>query len=400
MRAEAAADAIAQELVRADGGEEHADGSLISGAAGIALFLFYAERALGGRGYRAAAGRALGRALDWVAEAPLGPSLYTGYLGVAWVVAHLGREAEEFVDDGSLDAIDDAVVRHLTALGAAPGTCDFDLLKGVAGIGLYALERPPSARRLLILRLVLQSLHSCSVACEQGRAWATAPTALSDELRSQYPGGVFNVGVAHGTPGVIALLAQLTQISELRRQAEPILAAALQWLLSQERRSGFASLYPAVCGRVRQDAPCTVAAEPYDGPAWCYGDPGIAGVLALVSELTEDATLPGRVQRLADAVANVRYPRPNGPTLCHGTGGLAQIYARLGQLPGCVRYLEWAARCTSQLIERWEPSNVRRQGTGLLYGASGAGLALLAACDQRQPAWDVVLGLSSCSLRE
>src|SRR5215470_7511353 len=98
-------------------------------------------------------------------------------------------------------------------------------------------------------------------------------------------------------------------------------------------------------------------------------------------------------------------------TVCHGTAGLAQVYNRIAQASGdagllaaahawLARTLEmrvirshiggYAACCTSIVSDQvvWRPD------IGLLTGASGIGLVLLACATATVPSWDRRLLLS------
>src|SRR5262245_1008984 len=59
--------------------------SLIAGDAGIALFYVYAARAGLAENGRERARQLLDRALSVMASSPLTPSLYHGFVGIAWV---------------------------------------------------------------------------------------------------------------------------------------------------------------------------------------------------------------------------------------------------------------------------------------------------------------------------
>jgi hypothetical protein len=148
--------------------------------------------------------------------------------------------------------------------------------------------------------------------------------------------------------------------------------------------------------------------------AWCYGDAGAGGVLACVAEVTgslqekrwAEQLLRGatRSHPLAGTVASV--------SLCHGLAGLLHVHNRASQSLGSPALrsaaLAWldgllAQRRGSRGIggfTRFEergpagPGGRTAQGYGLLNGAAGVGLALLATVSAVPPAWDRALLLS------
>ena len=91
----------------------------LDGAAARALLLAYAGRDPDAE---------LDAAIAGVGGLP--PGLHHGVAGVAFVLAHLGHDVDASVDDG--------------LAGALPNL-PFDLVDGVCGIGVYALERDSPA---------------------------------------------------------------------------------------------------------------------------------------------------------------------------------------------------------------------------------------------------------------
>src|SRR5262249_56282625 len=87
------------------------------------------------------------RAMDAVAEEVLPAWLHGGFTGVAWAVEHLWRGANDEDDDGddANEEIDAALVEHL----ARGGTPAYDLIGGLCGLPVYALERGPPPPRPL-----------------------------------------------------------------------------------------------------------------------------------------------------------------------------------------------------------------------------------------------------------
>ena len=93
------------------------------------------------------------------------------------------------------------------------------------------------------------------------------------------------------------------------------------------------------------------------------------------------------------------------PTFCHGVSGLLQVTLRFAHDTGRPAFFEAARTLTERLLELYEPDgllgyrNVEPGGTGstnlgLLDGAVGVMLALLAASTDVEPAWDRAFLLS------
>ena len=98
--------------------------------------------------------------------------------------------------------------------------------------------------------------------------------------------------------------------------------------------------------------------------------------------------------------------RIGSPTFCHGVAGLLQVTLRFAHDAGA----EWLRREAARLLARHllsahepdtplgyrntEPTGTRTDQPGLLDGAAGVALVLLAAATAVEPAWDAVFLLS------
>ncbi len=89
----------------------------------------------------------------------------------------------------------------------------------------------------------------------------------------------------------------------------------------------------------------------------------------------------------------------DSPTLCHGLGGLLQITLRFAHDTGDSVFTEAAQQLVERIVLAYEPDTIvamrdvepdgrKVDRAGLLTGASGAALALLAAATDIEPTWD------------
>jgi hypothetical protein len=98
-----------------------------------------------------------------------------------------------------------------------------------------------------------------------------------------------------------------------------------------------------------------------------------------------------------------RRPMParyiDSPTFCHGVAGLLQITLRFANDTGLALFADAAAGLTEWLLSahepdsllgyrNWEPGGTRVDQPGLLDGAPGVMLTLLAAATDLEPSWD------------
>jgi lantibiotic modifying enzyme len=369
-----------------------------AGEVGAALFFAYLDRARPGAGYGEIALHRLERAIDTLASFPQSPDLYSGFTGVAWVAEHLqGSSVEE--EDPNED-IDAALLRLLCQ---TPWTRQYDLITGLVGYAVYALERLPRPSAVACLELVVERLAEIAQPRPGGLAWYTPREMLPEPNRPWFPQGWENLGVAHGTPGVIAVLARICASGVAVEQARPLLEGAVSWLLAQKLPEGERSVFPYMVGREVKIRPARTA--------WCYGDPGIAAALLAAGRAAGRPTWEHEALALARVVA--RRPTEscgvNDAGLCHGAAGLGHLLNRLYQATGDPELLAAARAWFGRALGYWEPGRgiggflaltppdddfdrlEWNEEPGFLNGSAGVALALLAATSGVDPVWDRVL---------
>ncbi len=377
------------------------DPTLATGEAGIALFLAQLAHARADDQLAQAARRRCGRMIAGVPRARFHPGLFSGLLGVAWT---LGQIAEHLIEldcchEDSVAVIDRALVRILRR---ERQPWHYDLSGGLAGVGVYVLERLPRPVARECATRVGEHLGRASVLHPSGRTWRTPPALMPDADRGT-GAGCFNLGMAHGIPAVLALLAAIAGGEADAGGMRQLLAEGVGWLLAQELPPAAASRFPALAG-------CGAGAE--SSPlAWCQGDLGLAAALLAIGRRLAHEGWERAAVRIALAAAG-RQPDPahRGELgLCHGAAGLAHLFNRLYQATGEPRLAEaanrWFARLLAALDERWTAGTTAwrmeqrkhpklRWQRGFLDGDAGTGLALLAAVSPQEPRWDRVLLVS------
>lgn len=372
--------------------------SLGSGAAGIALFFAYLHRAEPTKGHDDVARDALDEAANGLESVDMRAGLYAGISGVAWAVAHLRGMILPEEDEGLFEAIDDALEELLEV---TPWTGNFDLVEGLVGYAVYALERLPDPRAESLLERIVEHLDQTARRTADGVAWWTSPHLLHPVQQRNTPEGYYNLGVAHGIPGVIALLSRVAASGVARSRCSGLAQEATRWLLRQQLPAGLDSRFGAWKNLV--DPPSSARM------AWCYGDPGIAVALHSAARHLEQAGEP-RPPWADDFLQLARESalRPAGQSLvadtplCHGSIGLAHLYNRMRIATG-EEVFERAARFwIDYTFEHLHPDlgiagfassepGGWKTRPGFLGGAAGAGLALLAAVTPIAPEWDRIL---------
>jgi len=328
--------------------------------------------------------RALERASDDTPSLPL----YVGTPGVGWTLAYL----ERFVldpDEGDND-VDELVDIGLKSQFARR---EFDLIRGTTGLGVYLIERGRP------IDGVVTALADSATETGDGITWWVDPRTVLPERAELFPDGYYDVGMAHGQAGVVAMLAH--GYAAGTESAKPLLENALRWLLAQRLPEGEGpGRYPLLFGMDGKRSGGRMA--------WCYGDIGVAvALLAAGRALGDDAVLE-EAHDLALFCADrpMEHAGVLDASLCHGSAGLALMFARLAhafdeeKLADSAR--TWGRVILDQRIPGEPVGGIQYsvpQGDergfeprgGLLEGATGAALVLHALSTDVAPDWDVLL---------
>jgi len=376
--------------------------SLAGGTAGVALlFAYLAEAGVDPDGFEMAS-ELLDESAETLATVVTDPSFYGGFSGVAWAVAHITNPADD--PDDPVVEVDQELLSHLDA---SPWRGDYDLVSGLVGFGVYALERLPRPGAVKTLRRIVDHLESTAERADGGLTWRTSPHLLGARQRDDCPDGHFNLGLAHGVPGVVALLGLVSGAGVSAEKARRILDGAVTWLLRQKRSDeGSRFSHWVVPGVVAGDC----------RSAWCYGDPGVAAALFLAARSVGEPVWEREAVEIA-LHAGRRRPEAAGVLdagLCHGASGLGHLFNRMWQGTGN----EDLRRAATFWLERalgmrqpgaglagftsaWrdDDGTLRKvQDPGLLSGVAGIALALLAAVTPVEPEWDRFLLLSGAGM--
>ncbi|WP_405912909.1 lanthionine synthetase [Streptomyces sp. NBC_00963] len=410
---EAVATRLADPGLVPSGPQDHRQ-QLAHGAPGIALL--HIERAANGLG-------PWQRAHDWLAAASQGP-LTSGpdshpFYGMPALAHALACAADHLPGSyqRALDAMDrqievdvgrrlDTAHRRIDA-GRLPRLAEFDTIRGLTGYGAYLLRRDPGGATVRdVLDYCVRLTEPLTHDGETLPGWwtSTGPSGSADE---RFPGGHANTGMAHGVGGVLALLALAARRRAVAEGQRGALRAILAWLdrWQEETEQGPAWPYWITQGELRTGRR---ASSELRRPSWCYGTAGLARAQQLAALALGDA---GRRIAAENALAaaitdpdQLRATTDDG--LCHGLAGLAHVAIRMAEdaHPSTVGRIRAAIPALVAAICRPDSHLARTAtaftggsgagaGPGLLDGAAGTALALLAAGPATPPrsAWDTCL---------
>ncbi len=368
----------------------HDDASLAGGSAGRAVL--HARLAADDAVQRDSALACLRHAAASLRTPGGSSSLHLGAAGVGWTLAHV---AGEVLDDRDRCAgVDRALLR---LLDRRPWPGPRDLIRGLVGIGVYAAERLDVPAGPQLLEQVVRRLDETGTRDGVHVSWWTPPKLLPTPVRQRSPHGHVDLGVAHGVPGMIALLGTACAADVATDIARPLLDGAVAWFLDTGLDGEVLPSWWVPDGE-REPA----------RTAWCYGEPGVAVALLGAARAVGDATWEDAALRLAHRAA-ARPVEDTGVVdagLCHGAAGLGLVFARLHQVTGDPQLHDTARYWFRHTLDLRVPSTGVAGYTAadvdgpvadpsLLAGATGIALALHAAGTDHEPTWDRTLLLST-----
>jgi hypothetical protein len=397
-RAAAVAAEIGAELRPGEPADRERRHTLATGTPGHVLLHHYLARSTEGDGHEAAEERLRGECVQLLAGVRMDASLYHGFCGLLWVMAHTDERWSRPAARSPSAKIDTALRAHLAT---SPWRGPYDLVSGLTGLGVYALERLPDPLAADCLEQVVNRLEELAERSEAGVTWWTPAGLLPSDQRAQAPHGYANLGVAHGVPGAIAVLAGAAAAGVAVERSRALATRAVSWLLEQRLPEE---------GTVRFAYWLTPAETPRPArSAWCYGDPGIAAALLSAARCLGEPAWEHEALELAVHAAR-RPVEESGVTdagLCHGAAGLGHIFNRLYQSTGEAELASAARFWLGRALELRRPGHgvagfvadtagedPRQWERGFLMGAAGIALALVAAVSEAEPAWDRLMLLS------
>jgi hypothetical protein len=210
--------------------------------------------------------------------------LFHGAPAVAFVL-HTGAHPAYA---GMLAALDEHV-NDVTALKLAAGyqridrgeptwPGEYDLISGLAGVGVYHLVRHGSADSGMtsaVLDYLIALAEPVSRHGESLPGWwsSTGPAGTPDPA---WPGGHLNLGMAHGIAGVLALLSGAMrsgiQVEGHARAVGELCAAFDRY----RQGSSACPWWPAMIS-LSEYSNGIANSERQSRPSWCYGTPGRRG---------------------------------------------------------------------------------------------------------------------------
>ncbi|WP_215448257.1 lanthionine synthetase C family protein [Streptomyces sp. ATCC 21386] len=378
--------------------------SVAHGQAGTALLHLYAARADMGD---------LDTAFAHMREAVLSTQvepldhhgLFAGTSGLALALADVTRDEPRFRP--SLDRLYEQLADQILAAPPrqterAVSDLDYDLVTGAAGtlVQLSSLTEPTDriseAAGALVDYLIWLSRPAETAGTPH--RWLITPAYYPPvaDYHAKYPHGYLNLGLSHGVPGVAAALAVAWEAGHRRPGHLEAVATFTRWIRAQAAVDEHGPVWGDGTP-VDEHGQEVTSGSGHDRVAWCYGSVGVAGALLTIATATADEELHAAAVAAFDAaLTRARDLAPLSPTLCHGLAGLVMLALEFAPWSATAR--DRLPELVGQLLDRHDPdrplgfTDVPRPGQavddpGLLTGATGVALTLLAAIGEERPHW-------------
>lgn len=332
---------------------------------------------------------------------PLG--LFAGLSGVAFAADSLSKGGTRYGKllakiDNHLSPGVAAECDKLRQQGPGCSVSQFDVISGLAGIGVYLMNRRQNADLVAALESVLKTFVHLSGEAAGRPRWHSPPALLDKNMLERFPAGNINLGLAHGISGPLTLMSKAlnsgVSVEGLEESVDRIAQCLCAAQLNDEGGVG----WPDAVSLVNDGNQRSLLSN---RPAWCYGSAGVARALWIAGAALGKVQYQELALRAMEAAyARLKAGPTNLPaTFCHGLSGLLQITLRFQHDTGLEVFSREADILADQILLTYdpktplgfycvEPGNHRVDNPGLLDGAPGVVMTLLAATGSAEPVWD------------
>ncbi|HUQ54669.1 lanthionine synthetase C family protein [Lentzea sp.] len=316
---------------------------------------------------------------------PANESLFDGAPSLGFAARSIARADGDY--RGVLARIDPHVLRlaekslvaeEARLLAREPGArmACYDVTSGLTGIGRYLLACGAGARPVLerLLEYLVRLTDPVRVRGQWVPGWWTPdPSLLAGPVA--HPDGHFNLGMAHGVSGPLALMALCHGQGVAVEGHEEAMRRIATWLLSRRGFDEHGPYWPALVP-LEHEVACAADLLPPSRVAWCYGAPGVARAVQLAAAAVGEPAWADEAKTTLRAA--FRRPRERwgirDASLCHGSAGVLHATALvLGRDADVLPEL-----CDHLLAQRVQHTvvTVPPNRPGFLDGSAGTLLAL------------------------
>jgi len=350
---------------------------LLSGLAGHLLFLFNAYRLDEDNIDEALFSEKLEQLQEQLDQQSF--ELSSGLAGQAWVLEYLNQADVQDYDPELLSEVDQLF--H-DALNHQPWPGEIESVLGLAGYAPYAARRSKYTDQTALYGVIVENF--ASVADQVGEnqiSWSQPENSVYRFEKDDPKKPEYNLGLAHGVPGIIAALIPAMKIESLRAPTAKLLTQSCDWLMNQQSSDTDSVSCFGSC----------VGGEHKSRLGWCYGDLTIAITLARAGHALDRPSYVDQALSIALKAAkrDAASGYINDAGLCHGFVGLVSIYQLLNKLMPHPELEKAAKYWLDYSLEQYQEQGLTAfhayngetrkhdENFGFLMGYAGIGLGLV-----------------------
>lgn len=305
--------------------------------------------------------------------------LSNGLAGQAWVLEYLNQAEAEDYDPELLSEIDQLF--H-AALNHQPWPGEIESVLGLAGYAPYASRRNKQTEQAVLYGVIVDNFASVALQVDDNQiSWSQPENSVYRFEKDDPKKPEYNLGLAHGVPGIIASLIPALKIEPLREKTTRLLTQSCDWLLSQQNPDTDSEFCYGSCS----------GDEHKSRLGWCYGDLTIALTLARAGHALDRPSYVDEARRVALKAAkrDAESGFINDAGLCHGFVGLVSIYQLLNQLMPHPELEQAAKYWLNYSLEQYQEKGLEAfyayngettehyENFGFLMGYAGIGLGFI-----------------------
>jgi len=378
---------IAEDIIERFNKKELKDDiGLLSGKAGITIFMYYNARYFKNERYEEYAQQILEDVFNDINNGNLFPTYCSGIAGICWAVNHLVEE--EFIDKDNLHVLDEFDEYLYKAMQRCIERDDFDFLHGATGIVFYFTKRAEKNKNVIkYLEHYVQKLNDYAIFDEEKQTAKIVSTVLDE---NEQPKKIYNLSMSHGMSSIIIILCKIYALIEDQSDCYKLIEGMTNYLSSCEKPMNPVtySIYPSY---VEVDGNKN---DTYGRLAWCYGDLNQGYAFLAASEILKADELCEKAKQVFLQLNKrkdklVQLVRDAG--ICHGASGIALIASNLKSRYNNSLFIDIRKHWIRIVLEFYNNANgidgfkmAAKEGfkydSCLLSGTVGIGLCLYQIC--------------------
>lgn len=296
-------------------------------------------------------------------------SLFSGLCGVCFAIQFVSTENRYQRILGKLQAflIDNIKKVYLLPLqenitnNRPSPSCLYDVIQGICGVGRYCIMNSSDHQFYKLSNAISESLvlltQPLNLNGKHVPGWYLSP---KDPLYALHPSlfsrGSFNLGLAHGIPGILSFLSIAFLNGINVKGGKQTIKLVADWIKSKSFLHEEAIRWPYSVSWEEEVEQKSDSRE-FSKDAWCYGVPGIARSLLLAGKVINDKNLKQfAIKAFKDVFSRSsdEWQIP-GPNLCHGTAGLLLITSAFSKEKDCNDLVVQVDRLKKLLLSQYNP---------------------------------------------